>query len=262
MRLFLLPDDGGSPPAPGSAVRLDAAESHHLVKVLRAAPGAPVRLADGRGRFLAGVYAGLREGRAVITLQSARDDPRELQAPRLALACGLVKGRRFEWALEKAVELGAHEIWPLRTARAVIEPGAGRHERWRAIVRAAAKQAARSLVPALHPVTDLDGLLAGRAGAAVCYGEEEARHDRGPGPDAQEAALPAGAAWWVWAVGPEGGWDDAERRRLAGAGARPLRLGPHRLRTETAAAAGLLLLLRRRERLVADGGPAAGGPAA
>lgn len=286
MRLFLLDDDAGAIEA-GATVRLDAGETRHLVTVLRAVPGSPVHLADGRGRFLAGELLAVEGGRARIAVRAVRSDPAETRPPRLWLACGVVKGARQEWALEKAVELGAHAVQPLRCERAVVAPGAGRQERWRTIVRAAAKQAGRALVPELLPPRTLAEFLAGLGEAAVYYGEEAARgapdaaangaadgaadavaRDGAPGAPvvvaaalALDAVLAGGGlaaerplAALVWAVGPEGGWSDGERRQLIAAGAVPVRLGPHRLRTETAAAAGLVALQALRERL-ADARP-------
>ena len=256
MRLFLLPAGAAVTPAPGDEFTLGADETHHLTRVLRAAPGAAVLLADGRGRFLDGELVAVRGGRAVVAVRAVRDDPWERDGPRLVLACGLVKGPRFTWALEKAVELGAHAIRPLRTGRAVIDPGEGRLGRWEAVVRAAAKQAGRSLVPEVHPADTLAGCLAALPGARLFYGEEETRRESpGGGPDGRPtldaaALLQDGAAErdvLVWVVGPEGGWTDAERQALVAAGAAAVRLGPHRLRTETAAAAGLVLLQAVRE---------------
>jgi 16S rRNA (uracil1498-N3)-methyltransferase len=256
LRLFLLEEsDAARPPRPGDRVRLGADESHHLARVLRTPPGAPVRLADGHGRFVDGELVALRDGRAEVAVLAVRDDPRELRPPRLELACAVVKGARFDGGLEKAVELGAHAVRPLRTARAVVDPGEGRHARWAAVVRAAAKQSGRSLVPVVHPVADFAVGLAALAGARLFYGEEASREavpGAGDAPGAalgvaQLIALGGGVATLAWLVGPEGGWSDGERAALAAAGARPVRLGPHVLRTETAVAAGLVLLQAARE---------------
>lgn len=257
MRLFLLPAEAATAaPGPGDEVVLEPDETHHLTRVLRASPGAPVLLADGQGRFLDGELIGVRTGRAVVVVRAVRDDPWERDGPRLVLACGLVKGPRFTWALEKAVELGAHAIRPLRTGRAIVDPGEGRQGRWEAVVRAAAKQAGRSLVPTVHAAEPLAACLAALPGARLFYGEEEARREATAGASADRPTLDAAALLrggagarddLVWVVGPEGGWTDAERRLLADAGATAVRLGPHRLRTETAAAAGLVLLQAVRE---------------
>lgn len=257
MRLFLLPANAATgSPGPDDEIVLGADETHHLTRVLRAVPGAAVLLADGHGRFLDGELVAVRGGRAVVAIRVVRDDPWERDGPRLVLACGLVKGPRFTWALEKAVELGAHAIRPLRTGRAVVDPGEGRQGRWEAVVRAAAKQAGRSLVPEVHAPDTLAGCLAALPGARFFYGEEDARRESTDGVSGGRSTLDAAALLrggvadrdvLVWVVGPEGGWTAAERLTLAEAGAAAVRLGPHRLRTETAAAAGLVLLQAVRE---------------
>jgi 16S rRNA (uracil1498-N3)-methyltransferase len=252
------------PPVAGETVLLSAAESHHLTQVLRANQGQALRLTDGRGRLYAGDYAGKEGSRARVLLRAAWDDPEEQIGPRLGLACSVVKGRRFEWVLEKAVELGVHRIWPLRTRRGVVEPGPGRQERWLGLLQAALKQSGRSWLPQLEPTVSVADLLPQLQGMSLLYGDcdpvSATGEDAGAGlasgtvPSGQPALawlLSAGAgvasaggeapAWLVWAVGPEGGWDEPERQQLAAAG-RALSLGPHRLRTETAAVAGLALL--------------------
>lgn len=268
VRLFLLDEPPGPRSvAPGETVRLGPEETHHLVRVLRTPPGAAVQLADGAGRYLDGELAGVRDGRAEIVVRVVRDDPWERRSPRLALVCGVVKGRRFELALEKGVELGAHVIQPLLAERSVVEPGGGRRQRWETVLRAATKQAGRSLRPALLPAADLAGCLDGLRDARILYGEEDARRGadedvarsaRGARPVLGLGALLAAAApatdTLAWIVGPEGGWSEAERRLLADAGAEPVCLGPHRLRTETAAMAGLVMLQALRERGAGPGG--------
>lgn len=277
MRVFLLPlSQRDRRPVPGEVVYLDPDESHHLLRVLRAAPGEAVAMSDGRGVLVEGVLStGLAPGcgaRACIEVRAVREDPREQALPQLGLVCGIVKGKRFDWALEKAVELGVHEIWPLRCERSVIDPGAGRQEHWEGVVRAAAKQAGRTWLPILHPPLALGQFLAAAPPSMrLCFGDEGARHELPGGCDGQLHAAAARATWplpsglaplhapndagtpcsvntlLVWIVGPEGGWSAAERQGLLSAGAAAVRLGPHRLRTETAAAVGVAFMQVLRE---------------
>jgi 16S rRNA (uracil1498-N3)-methyltransferase len=261
VRLFLV--DGWTlsrPPAPGDTVALGREESRHLVTVLRAGPGEPIRLADGRGRFLDGVIARAVAAGAAVTVTAVREDPRETRPPRLELACALVKGQHFEWVLEKATELGVHAVRPLLAERGVVRPGPLRRRRWEALLRAATKQAGRAYLPRLHEPIAVAALVSGLSDTRLFYGEEEARRPE----DHPAAASPRGlaalgvddllarpgppCATLLWAVGPEGGWSDAERDLLSAAGC-AVRLGPHRLRTETAALAGLFVLQGLRERL-------------
>jgi 16S rRNA (uracil1498-N3)-methyltransferase len=149
--------------------------------------------------------------------------------------------------LEKAVELGAHRIVPLRTERGVVAARPGRESRWRTLLVSALKQSGRALLPELAPAADLAALLAEEPGGPLLFG-----------------AVPGEAAAVAWTellapaprplpptltllVGPEGGWTPAERAAMAAHGARAVGLGPHVLRTETAAVAGLAALQALRQ---------------
>src|SRR5512147_2247232 len=98
----------------GTPVALDADEAHHLT-VRRATPGERVRLLDGEGRR--GEGALVAEGtRMTVLVESVVDEP--APAP-LILAVGAGDRERFALLAEQAAHLGATEIVPLETARAV-----------------------------------------------------------------------------------------------------------------------------------------------
>ncbi|MBU0743018.1 16S rRNA (uracil(1498)-N(3))-methyltransferase [bacterium] len=267
MRYYHLPPAAEKePPTVGDEVALPAGESRHLLKVMRARAGDEVLLTDGRGRRLTATLLRAHGPAARLRIEASELDRAELLRPRLWLACSVVKGRHFEWALEKAVELGAHAIQPLLTARGEIAPREGKLERWGAILAGAAKQSGRAWLPDLSPPANLSDWLSVWRGGGLYYGVARAR-DRNWRDDEAGLLSPgrlfasAGGAIAVagdlaWVVGPEGGWDERELAALAGAGT-PVRLGPHRLRTETAACAGLALLAAVREMLL-DAEPAPG----
>ncbi len=258
MHLFFLDDvPADAPAAAGDRLSLTAEESRHLLKVLRARAGDPVALTDGRGRLYRGTVAGVEGGRAVVEIGGVSEDPEAVGAPRLHLACGVVKGRRFEWALEKAVELGVHVVWPLVTEHAVVKPRDGKASRWTTALRSAVKQSGRSWFPELKPPLSLPEMMAATPGADLFYGVAVPAHRERPdtaprliGPADVITAADGRAAPsdLVWIVGPEGGWS-AEELTVLAAAARPVCLGPHRLRTETAAAAGIVLLQAARDRI-------------
>ncbi len=238
MRQFFLAVDGDAVPAVGETVCLDRDESHHALTVLRRHEKAPVTLVDGRGHRLTASLVGKSGKLAQLEILSVSFDASEQAAPRLGLACGVVKGRRWEWVLEKAVELGAHRITPLLTEHGVVEPREGRRERWLAILRAALKQSGRCWLPELDEPVAVGEWLAGREAGPLWYGAVPAERETAAG----DPVATAGAGWLTVAIGPEGGWSPDERAALVGAGAQVLDLGPHVLRTETAAAAALALL--------------------
>ena len=142
-----------------------------------------------------------------------------------------MKGDRPEWVVQKLTELGADRIVPIRTARSVVRWEGARAERslhrLARVAREAAAQSRRTWLPVVEAVTPLERL-------ADLVGVVPALAVPGGGPLSLDRPLVA--------VGPEGGWDDAELALFEeGVG-----LGPTVLRSETAAllAAGLLSGLR------------------
>lgn len=241
MRQFFLDVDPERPPRPGDVVTLDRDESHHLRAVLRGG-GHDWCLVDGRGRRYTARPAAPAGQQARCEIVGVAGDPREESGPVLVLACAVVKGRHFELVIEKAVELGAHRLWPLVTARGVIEPGGGRRARWEALQRAALKQSGRCRLPELAEPMGLEAALGLAAGANLYVGG--APDERAALAGTAAVAPPDPDAAFVLFIGPEGGWTVDEAARLTAAGARPLDLGPFTLRTETAAIVGLFALRR------------------
>ena len=253
MRQFYLETDPEHPPAPGDTVTLDREESHHLFTVLRGGRESLLDLVDGRGHRLTGLPRG-KDGRlAKVEILSLEIDAEELREPRLVIACAVVKGRRFEWALEKAVELGAHEILPLVTDQGVVDPRPGKRDRWRTLMTAALKQSGRSWLPALAEPLSVRDVLALRRADPIYFGAspDDAAAVGDPVPVWAEIS-PTGAEdppqTLTALIGPEGGWSSAEISLMADRGARPVGLGPHVLRTETAAAAAMVFLQALRTR--------------
>ena len=225
--------------AESAVLRGEAA--HHLGSVLRAEPGQSYELSDGERVWLA------------RTERVARDEIRfalveQLTAPispvRIRLLLAIVKYDRFEWALEKATELGADEITPLiaeRSEKGLVAAAGKRAERWRRILLESAQQARRLRVPELA--------RAMRVGDAFKGANEPLRLllSERPGANAlRELLEPAVASRAVGdptrvpiAIGPEGGWTDAEFAAASRFGFAEAGLGVNILRTETAVCAAL-----------------------
>ena len=254
MRQFYLEMDEGSLAQPGQTVALDRDESHHLFTVLRGGRDLTLNLTDGKGRRYTARPAGKDRRIALVEILTVTEDRTEMTPPLLELVCAVIKGKRFEWALEKAVELGVHRITPLITEHGVIEPGSGRRQRWLTIMKSALKQSGRCWLPQLREPATLAEALPAATGGLTLFGAV-------PGEDVDTRP------WWslldepprpvadslVLCIGPEGGWSHEERDLLAGRGAIPVDLGPHVLRTETAAAAGLSALQTLRQANLALG---------
>jgi 16S rRNA (uracil1498-N3)-methyltransferase len=158
----------------------------------------------------------------------------------ITLACAVLARQRMHLVVQKATELGVRRIVPLLTDHSVPAE-AVEHEQahaWAGHIARAARQCRRSSLPHLLAPATLDALLASPLLAAT---EMRLFLDGRSDPT---AAAPAPAAEppprrIVLFVGPEGGISDAERHRLAAAGARPWVLGGRVLRAETAVLVGL-----------------------
>jgi len=254
MRRFYIEIADRPLPAAGAVLTLDAEQSKHLRTVLRLEAGDELELTDGRGRLFTAELVGGGRRDCEVRITAVAEVAGEVAPPRLHLACAVVKGKRFEFALEKAVELGAHAITPLRTERGVIDPRDGKLDRWRGLLVAALKQSGRCHLPELRPLAELHELLAATVGEASfgaapvdLVGEKpltatvaaaQAARRRLEG----QAAPPE----LLILIGPEGGWSARELQLFAARDVVPLRLGPHVLRTETAAVAGLAALQQIR----------------
>ena len=212
--------------APGDRVRLDAAQVHHLLHVLRAVPGEVVTAMDAAGRSFRAVL----EGSGEILIEALVSEPMP-QGPVLLVAPP--KGARMAWLVEKAVELGAGEIRPVVTSRGAVKPGGeAQVARWQRVAEAAVKQSGAA-PPGIRPMAPLPEALQGLAGPLwIAHPAPEALPLR--------CALEAPSGVPAFAVGPEGGWTGAELKLLTDAGGRCVTLGPRILRIETAALACLL----------------------
>lgn len=188
---------------------------------------------DGSGSYFRAsvqVYDG-RGGRAVAYERMSRSPEPTVD---LTLACAVLARQRMHLVMQKATELGVRRIVPLLTDHSV-PPDAVKHEQahaWAGHVARAARQCRRSSLPHLLAPATLDAFLASPLFAAT---DLRLFLDDRTDPASAPAEPPRRI---VVLVGPEGGFSDAERLRLA-AHARPWVLGGRVFRAETAVLVGL-----------------------
>lgn len=208
--------------------------AHHLRKVLRAAAGQRFDLSDGSRYYLAELAA---FGRGEVEFQVVETREAAEQPLQLHLLASLIKFDHFEWMLEKATELGVERITPVNALRSEkgLDLAAGKRlERWRRIVRESGQQCRRVRPPEIDAPVGLKDALATGAGCRLWLEEESgAQPILSAAPESGRVALLAG---------PEGGWDDRERKQASEAGWIPVSLGPQILRAETASLAALAAL--------------------
>jgi 16S rRNA (uracil1498-N3)-methyltransferase len=217
--------------APGP-IRIDGPAAHYLAGVMRTKPGDPVKLFDDRtGEWLAVASA---VGKRDLTLD-VTERLREREAvPDLWLCAAPLKKGRIDWMAEKACELGVARLVPVITRRAVVDTP--KLDRLRAHMIEAAEQCGRTALPELAEAVKLPALLRDWLAERALFFADEAGGV--PALDAMRAHKGPAAIL----IGPEGGFDDAEREAIrALPQAMGITLGPRILRADTAAAAAVSL---------------------
>lgn len=219
----------------GDEVRFPPDESKHIAVVLRHRVGDTVWAADGAGTAheVTLVSVGRREVKGrVLRSERGAGEP----ATAVTLAAGVLKGDRFDWLVEKAVELGVSRVAPfLSQGSAVGSPSAAKTERWRKIALAAMKQSGRCLRPEIEEAVQLETVVRRAA-------NHELRVAAHAGPDCVSLrdavrVVPSPVRRSFLVTGPEGGFFPGEIEALRRAGFAIVSLGPRRLRAETAALA-------------------------
>ncbi len=216
----------------GTEIELDTRAQHYVRQVLRLRSGQALVLFNGNGRDVsAELTACGRQGcRARVGDIVAQEHAAQLT---LHLGIGISRGERMDFAIQKAVELGVHDISLLQTARGGVQLSSERLpkkiDHWHGVMISACEQSGRSRLPTLNPPQSLDSWLNNYSAGIVLdpLAEQGLPALSPPGDDL--ALL----------VGPEGGLSESEYTMARDAGFTAAHLGPRVLRTETAPLAAL-----------------------
>ena len=214
-------------------------KAHHLGVVLRAQAGQQYELSDGTRVYLGRIESVSRERVEFALLEEL---PAYEPPVRTTLLLSIVKFDAFEWAIEKATELGVSEIVPLAAARSekgLLAAAGKRAERWQKIILEAAQQSRRVRLPALQPLTKPEAAFSSHKEQLGVFLSERAAAR--PLRQVLET-VPAKVPEATLAIGPEGGWTDEEVELAVKSGFREASLGRLILRTETAVVAALVSL--------------------
>lgn len=215
-----------SPARTGETVLLPEDEARHIFKVLRARRGDRIEVVSPDRRLFVAELAGEREAEVLEEVELPGEPN-----PRVTLYQAVPKGKHMDLVVEKATELGAERLVPLLTDRGEVKPGGeSKSSRWQRLAEAAARQSLQLRVPEIpEPVTFREA-----AGQIREAGEPGVMLHNGEDLPSLEAALATVGESVVVLVGPEGGWSEEELRLGADSGLAVARMGPHRLRSETA----------------------------
>jgi 16S rRNA (uracil1498-N3)-methyltransferase len=203
-------------------------EAHHLVRVLRVEAGQKFEISDTRRVWLGEIESARKSEVRFSLLEEIPVGP---ALPEVALYLALVKFDRFEWAVEKATELGVSRIIPVETARSdqgLFQGAAKRVERWRRIAHEASEQSRRLAPPEIADPIRFSTV--NKPANAFMLDER---------PNAPMLLRVLTTAPVALFIGPEGGWTDAERGTLSDSGWVAASLGRLILRAETAVCAAL-----------------------
>jgi 16S rRNA (uracil1498-N3)-methyltransferase len=218
---------------------LTGESAQHLTRVLRVEKGQTFEITDNSRVWLASVESARRD---LVRFEVTEELPAGPPAPAVTLCLALIKFDRFEWAVEKATELGVTRIVPVaasRSERGLFEGGQKRAKRWRRIAHEASEQSRRLQVPEIDAPVKLSQAL--RDASTHRFWCDE----RAGAPPLVQVFQPGPGDSTALLIGPEGGWTDPERQQFAAAGWSAVSLGPLVLRAETAVCAALAAIAQK-----------------
>ncbi|PHR86300.1 MAG: 16S rRNA (uracil(1498)-N(3))-methyltransferase [Blastopirellula sp.] len=203
-------------------------EAHHLLHVMRAKVGDQITTFDGTGCEYEAEITRMDRRSATCAVLSTSNISREL-AVQLTLGIALPKGDRQRWLIEKCVELGVTRIVPLTTKYGVAQPVSKALDRLRRTVIEASKQCERNLLMEIAEPESFDHFI----NSSV---PDELRWFADPRAESTDwkNALAEATSIRV-AIGPEGGFSEAELEQATSSDWQPISLGRRILRIETAA---------------------------
>lgn len=218
-------------------------EAKHILRVLRMGIGDRLILMDRKGvRFQSRIESvrGLE-----ITVFLEKPAPAPPDSPVEIILCqALLKARAMDFVIEKASEIGVHQILPFASARTVVRPDPGqssaRIRHWREIAVSASKQSNRARPPEVAPPCTLSALTEQwrhQKALKLILWEDEKTQDL-------KTLLRRSASFQtvVGIIGPEGGFTVEEVERVRQEGFLSASLGHRVLRAETAAITFLAVL--------------------
>lgn len=224
----------------GKVLELDDFASGHICRALRMKAGRPLIVFNGRGGEYQAELKTAHNRKAEIEILSYEAINRESPLS-IHLGLALSRGDRFDWALQKSVELGVAKITPLLSLRSDSIGDAKRQERkaahWRRLIISACEQSSRTVVPGISSPQDKDIWMRSEADVLGLILQPNAPY---AAETIKNLTKPVNAL--RIAIGPEGGFDEAEVQDFAKQGFLPISLGPRILRTETAPIAVISVL--------------------
>lgn len=222
-------------------IQITGTDAHHLMHVMRAKPGDEIVVVDDANAVARMKMVAFSEDAVTLELEERLEANTESPID-IVLAQCLLKGDKMDFIVQKAVELGAVGIIPVKSQNCVVRYDAkkakSRVERWQKIANEAAKQCGRTALLEVAPIRSMAEFLQEEAADAefIFFYENENK-------ETVKSYLQAlNKKRIVLLVGPEGGFTLDEASAITKAGGHSVTLGPRILRAETAAVAAMTVV--------------------
>lgn len=232
----------------GEHIYIEGSDVNHIKNVLRMKVGQELEISDGDNKKYLCEIASITSEEVCVMIQEERSVDTELLS-KIYLFQGLPKSDKMELIVQKAVELGAYEIIPVATKRAVVKldekKASKKVERWNSIAESGAKQSGRNLIPKVTDVMSWKEAIEYAKALDIVLIPYELAEGMQETRDII-AQIQPGQSIGIF-IGPEGGFETAEVESAMEYGAKPITLGKRILRTETAGLTTLSILMYHLE---------------
>lgn len=222
----------------GAILALNEKNTNHIERVLRLKEGENISLFNGKNQHCVAQLVTVGRKKVEVTLGEVVIDNKESPL-NIHLIQALSKGERFDLVVQKAVELGVHQLTPVLSQRNVVkldkQRQAKKYQHWQGIIESASEQCGRNVLMQLNPIMTLTECIHGLKPSVrlmldpysnqTLISLEKPLHK-------QVSIL----------IGPEGGFTNEEVELAKKSDFLPITFGRRILRTETAAIASCAVI--------------------
>ena len=215
---------------------LTGEDAAHIARSLRMKVGEALTLCTPDGRRHECEIIAVARDEVTVRILSSTDCEQEPTVD-ISLYVALMKGDKLDDVIQKAVELGVHDITPFLSARCISRPDekslVKKQQRWQKIADNAASQSRRGILPQVRPCIDVSDIPQTAKGCerAIVFYE--------CGGEKLGSLIPADIGSLALITGSEGGFEEAEIAMLKEAGVEVATLGKRILRAQTAPIAAI-----------------------
>ena len=232
----------------GKEIWIEGSDVNHIKNVLRMKNGEELRISDGNNKKYHCEIVSITSESVCVNIIEELESDTELPS-KVYQFQGLPKSDKMELIVQKAVELGAYEIIPVETKRAVVKlddkKAVKKVERWNSIAESGAKQSGRNVIPQVKQVMTYKEAIQYAKSLNVLLIPYELAEGMDETRRIVESILP-GQSIGIF-IGPEGGFETTEVEYAIENGAKAITLGKRILRTETAGLTTLSILMYQLE---------------